>query len=173
MAQGLQNLADAGAVVIGGTARRAFADRPGLGVSWGNRSGPGGSAGEAASLAASGSAPVSGARTLRASWMAERASSVASLDFCGIFAISVVASPLRRTCRRGPNRNDKQGHAADATPQRRRAARSPNDRPNIILSPWQTERNHGGNDFFTIVNRPLTIAKAGARARPDIHRALN
>ena len=36
-------------------------------------------------------------RTLSASWMAESASSVASLDFCGLFAISVVASLLRRT----------------------------------------------------------------------------
>ena len=36
-------------------------------------------------------------RMLSASWMASRASSVASLDFCGLFAMSVVASFLRRT----------------------------------------------------------------------------
>jgi hypothetical protein len=90
--------------------------------------------------------------------MAESASSVTSFDFWGLFAISVVASPLRRTCRRGPNRNDKQDHPADTTPQCRRPARSPNDRPIIILSPWQTEGNYAGNEFFTSVNRLPTIA---------------
>src|SRR6185369_2557935 len=98
--------------------------------------------------------------------MAESASSVASFDVWGLFAIAVVASPLRRTCRRGPNRNDKRGHAADPTPQCRRPARSPSDRPIIILSPWQTERNYGGNEFFTIVNRLLTIANTGSGRVP-------
>src|SRR5581483_1826123 len=40
--------------------------------------------------------------TLSASWMAESASSVTSRFFCGIFAMSVVASLLRCDCRRGP-----------------------------------------------------------------------
>src|SRR5262249_47930368 len=128
---------------------------------------------DVAFLAASGLEPISGERTLRASWMAERASSVAFFDFWGLFAISVVASPLRRTCRRGPNRNDKQGYAADTTPQCRRPPRSPSDRPIIILSPWQTERNYGGNEFFTIVNRLLTIANTRLPTRPDIHRGPN
>jgi hypothetical protein len=105
--------------------------------------------------------------------MAESASSVGSFDVWGLFAIAVVASPLRRTCRRGPNRNDKQGHAADTTPQCRRPARSPSDRPIIILSPWQTKRNYGGNEFFTIVNRLLTIANTGLWPRPAIHRGPN
>src|SRR5262245_23090819 len=58
-------------------------------------------------------------------------------------------------------------------PQCRRPARSPSDRPTIILSPWQTERNYGGNEFFTIVNRLLTIANTRLPARPDIHRRPN
>src|SRR5262245_43490221 len=140
------------------------------GASCAKSSGAGGVAAEVASLSTSGVAPLSGARTLRTSWMAESASSVASFDFWGLFAISVVASPLRWTCRRGPNRNDKQDHAADTTPQCRRPARSPSDRPMIILSPWQTKRNYGGNEFFTIVNRLLTIANTGLPTRPAIHR---
>src|SRR5690242_16440535 len=71
--------------------------QPAGGASCGNRSLAGGvGAAVAASLLAAGSKDVpvgvSGARILRASWMAVSASSVASFDFWGIFAISVVAS---------------------------------------------------------------------------------
>lgn len=106
-------------------------------------------------------ARVSGARSLRASWMAESASSVASFDVLGDFAMSVVAPSLRRICHRCPNCLDKN----EVMPERRhryghRAASSPIYRPVIILSPWQRERNHAGKDFLIIVNRLLTIANA-------------
>src|SRR5262249_27505957 len=117
--------------------------------------------GTAGSLSAAGpkdvSARVSGGRTLRASWMAERASSVASFDFCELCAIAVRAVGLRRPCRRGPNETMgglcRQHGLVGAI----RAASSPPYRPVGILSPCHYERNHGGKAFFTILNCLLTI----------------
>jgi HPt (histidine-containing phosphotransfer) domain-containing protein len=93
--------------------------------------------------------------------MAEGASSVASFDLLGNFAMSVVAPSLRRTCRRCPNRHDKSA----VMPEGRHrygycAASSPIYRLMIILSPWQRKRNYAGKDFFIIVNRLVTIANA-------------
>ena len=106
--------------------------------------------------------------------MADSASSVASFDFCGIFAISVVASSLRRTCRRGPNRHDRWKAEAchERGTVRPQSRKLPVYRPIVILSPWQCERNHAVKDFFIIVNRLLTIANAVHRPSPVRPRLL-
>src|SRR5690242_16522999 len=97
---------------------------------------------------------------LSASWMAVSACSVASLLLLGIFAISVVASSLRRTVAAARTVRIDRGIA----PRKRHPLRlptpptSPIYRPAFILSSWQHERNNAGKDFLIIVNRLLTIA---------------
>ena len=60
------------------------------------------------SVGAAASSVVRGSfwRTLRASWIAESASCVASLDLCGSFAMSMVASLQRWTICRSPLHHD-------------------------------------------------------------------
>ena len=136
------------------------AGQPSGDASWGDKTVAWGAEGLAVSPSPV-SPRVSGARSLRAPWMAEIASSVASFDLLGNFAMSVVAPSLRRTCRRCPNRHDKSA----VMPEGRHrygccAESSPIYRLMIILSPWQCKRNYAGKDFFIIVNRLVTIANA-------------
>src|SRR5450830_218105 len=111
---------------------------------------------------AGGAARRSGWLVSSASRMAVSVSSVESGDFCGIFAISVVASSLRRTVAdrtiilRGPLherwnvRSRGHNHALYRRP--------------AILSAWHCERSRDGKDFFIIVNFLLTMTFP-ARAR--------
>jgi hypothetical protein len=88
------------------------------------------------------------------------------LDFCGIFAISVDASLLRRTVATartvtisGPRR----ARETHAEPRKLREG-SQFYRPDFILSPWQCEGNHAGKEFFIIVNPLLTMKTTGRAA---------
>ena len=123
-AQRLQDLADIGAVVIGGDARRRRRRRPGGVRSRGKdrrRRAARRGRGSRRRGARSG-------RTLSASWMAESASSVASLDFCGIFAIvdrrlvvtPDTSGPNRRHCgprhERGNSREPARARHASISP---------------------------------------------------------
>ena len=156
-AQRLQDLADAGAVVIGGAARRRLVGRPSCRLRLlveqvggdrrlALRGRCGGRRGRRVARSL-------GGRMLSASWMAESASSVGSLDFCGMFAISVVASLLRRTIAAartvtisGP-RHERGNLRSRGLPRMHPFYRSA-----FILSPWQCERNRAGKEFFIIVN---------------------
>ena len=146
-AQRLQDLADIGAVVIGGAARRVVV----VGPVWSLRFVVEQIDGDRRNWAGLPSAAVpkevlvrgSLGRTLSASWMAESASSVASLDFCGLFAISVVASLLRWTIAAAANHHDQRAapRAREPPDLRKSCPPAPFYPQVFILSPWQCERN--------------------------------
>ena len=151
VAQRLENLSDAGAVVVGGTAwRRCISRRPTrrrcvLREKIGGRA----RRGRIGGIKLGG-----GAVRIARAWFG-CANTERLLDggerlfgcvFCFLWSIRHFGRRLVITpdCRRGPNRHDsggkschERGAVAPTTPQT-----SPIYRPTVILSPWQCERNH-------------------------------
>ena len=94
--------------------------------------------------------------------MAESASSVASFVFCGVFAISVVASSLRRTVAAARTvAIGRERHATSQTPSRPPRCKHP--RSIARQSSYRlgnAKETTAVKDFFIIVNRLRTIANA-------------
>ncbi len=103
--------------------------------------------------------------------MAVSASSVASFVFCGLFAISVAASSLRRTVASARTVTiTEEGHAPSLAPLRPLRCKHPRSiARQLSYRLGNAKETTAGKDFFIIVNRLLTIAKAVhfPGARPD------
>ena len=148
--QGLQNLSDTGAIIIGGAARRCIARRP-----------PGGRCVRLEKIGGRcrrrriGGISLGGGAVRRAGARVGCANTERLLNggerffrcvFCFLWSIRHFGRRLVITpdCRRGPNRRDREGEACHEPDAVAPAAlqTSPIYRPTIILSPWQCERNH-------------------------------
>jgi hypothetical protein len=94
--------------------------------------------------------------------MAVSASSVASFVFCGVFAISVVASSLRRTVAAARTVTiARERHATSQTPLRPPRCKHPRSiARQLSYRLGNAKETTALKDFFIIVNRLLTIANA-------------
>ena len=172
--QGLQNLSDTGAIIIGGAARRCIARRP-----------PGGRCvllekiGGRCRRRRIGGISLGGGAVRRAGARVGCANTERLLDggerlfrcvFCFLWSIRHFGRRLVITpdCRRGPNRHDSEGEACHEPGTPSRPPRCKHPRSIARQSSYRlgnAKETTAVKDFFIIVNRLRTIANA-------VHRPL-